>query len=66
MFFYFINGGLEMKNEKQLNLLATKLAKVRLSELGYNYIPDIYQAIKTFRAYIMAKAHIISSQGGKK
>lgn len=54
-----------MKNnlEKNLELLATRIAEVRLSELGYRFIPGIYPVIKRIRQIICAKAFIVNPRG---
>lgn len=44
-----------------LDLLATKIAEIRLSELGYNFIPGITQAYTRVRKYIEAKARIVKT-----
>ncbi|MCJ7805836.1 hypothetical protein MUP46_04325 [Patescibacteria group bacterium] len=52
-----------MKNiEKNLELLATQIAEVRLSELGYRFIPGIYQVFKRLHQFIYAKALIVNSK----
>jgi len=50
-----------MKNnlQKNIELLATRIAEVRLSELGYRFIPGIYPVIKRIRQIICARALII-------
>lgn len=52
------------QNSKQndwLDLLATKMAEVRLSELGYNFIPGITLTYTRVKKYIEAKALIVKS-----
>jgi len=41
-----MNPLFNLKNTKRLDLLATKLAEVRLSELGFRFIPGIYPILK--------------------
>lgn len=52
------------KSENYLNLLATRLAEVRLSELGYRFIPGIYPLFKHFKRFIEARARIVKPQEG--
>ena len=54
----------KLKKENYLDLLATKIAEIRLSELGYRFIPGIYPIFKRFKQFITAKAYIIKPQGG--
>lgn len=53
-----------MKNnlEKSMEFIATRLAEIRLSELGYRYIPGIYPVIKRLRQFICARALIVKPQ----
>jgi hypothetical protein len=53
-----------MKNnlDKSIDLIATRLAEIRLSELGYRYIPGVYRVIKRLRQLICARALIVRSQ----
>ena len=53
-----------MKNnlDKSIELIATRLAEVRLSELGYRFIPGIYPIFKRLRQFICAKAMIVKPQ----
>lgn len=50
-----------MKNsiQQNLELLATRIAEVRLSELGYRFIPGIYPIFKRLHQFICARASII-------
>lgn len=50
-----------MKNglDKSIEFIATRLAEIRLSELGYRFIPGIYPVIKRLRQFICARALII-------
>jgi len=50
-----------MKNslQKNIELLATRIAEVRLSELGYHFIPGIYPIFRRLHQFITAKALII-------
>lgn len=52
----------KVKKENYLDLLATKLAEIRLSELGFRYIPGIYPVFKRFKVFIEAKAIIVKPQ----
>lgn len=52
------------KSENYLDLLATRLAEVRLSELGYRFIPGIYPLFKHFKRLIEARARIIKPEEG--
>ncbi len=47
------------KSGDWLDLLATKLAEIRLSELGYNFIPGIALTYTRVKKYIEAKALIV-------
>lgn len=51
-----------MKNnlQKNIELLATRIAEVRLSELGYRFIPGIYPIFRRLRQFICAKALIVN------
>ena len=53
-----------MKNnlDKSIESIATKLAEVRLSELGYRFIPGVYPVFKRLRQFICAKALIVKPQ----
>ncbi len=57
----FIKEVIIMKNDLQKNieLLATRIAEVRLSELGFRYIPGIYPIFKRLRQFIYARAFIV-------
>ena len=48
--------------EKNLELLATRIAEVRLSELGYRFIPGIYPIFRRLRQFICARALIVKPQ----
>lgn len=50
--------------EKSIDLLATRIAEVRLSELGFRFIPGIYPVFQRIRQYLEARALIIKSKGG--
>ena len=50
---------LKTKNKNYLDLLATKIAEIRLSELGYRFIPGIYPIFRRIKQFIEAKARII-------
>lgn len=54
----------DVKPEDYLDLLATRLAEVRLSELGYRFIPGIYPLFKHFKRFIEARARIVSPEEG--
>ena len=58
-----MNPLFNLKNTKRLDLLATKLAEVRLSELGLRFIPGIYPIFKRIKHFIEVKASIIKPQG---
>lgn len=47
------------KNSSWLDLLATKIAEIRLSELGYNFIPGITLTYTRVKKYIEARANIV-------
>ena len=47
------------KNNEWLDTLAKKIAEIRLSELGYNFIPGIAPYFRRFRKSIEAKAYIV-------
>lgn len=53
-----------MKNNlnKSIDFIATRLAEIRLSELGYRYIPGIYAVLKRLRQVICARASIVKPQ----
>ena len=53
-----------MKNnlDKSIESIATRLAEVRLSELGYRFIPGIYPIFKRLRQFICARALIVKPQ----
>lgn len=53
-----------MKNnlDKSMEFIATRLAEIRLSELGYRFIPGIYPVIRRLRQFICARALIITSK----
>lgn len=48
-----------IKNNNWLDLLATKIAEVRLSEIGFRFVPGIYPIFKRIRQSFEAKARII-------
>jgi len=48
--------------DKSIEFVASRLAEIRLSELGYRFIPGIYPIIKRFRQLIFAKALIIKAE----
>lgn len=45
--------------DKNIDLIATKLAEVRLSQLGYRFIPGIYPLYQRLKQFICSKAMII-------
>lgn len=54
-----------IKKEDYLDILATRLAEVKLSELGYRFIPGIYPVFKHVKQFIEARAFIVKqSEGG--
>ncbi len=58
-------SALKTKNKNYLDLLATKIAEVRLSELGYRFIPGIYPVFRRIKQFIEAKARIIKPIEGR-
>jgi len=50
------------RSDNWLDLLATKLAEIRLSELGYNFIPGIALTYTRVKKFIEAKARIVKSE----
>lgn len=48
---------------KNLELLATQIAEIRLSELGYRFIPGIYLVFRRLHRFVYAKALIVSPKG---
>ena len=53
--------GYKLKKTEWLDVLAQKIAEIRLSELGYNLIPGIAPYFRRFRKSIEAKALIVKS-----
>ena len=53
-----------IKKEGYLDILATRLAEVRLSELGYRFIPGIYPVFKHVKQFLEAKAFIVKQEEG--
>ena len=51
-----------IKSDNWLDLLATKIAEIRLSELGYGFIPGIALTYTRVRKYIEAKARIVKNE----
>ena len=49
------------KSNEWQNVLAQKIAEVRLSELGFNFIPGIAPYFRRFRKSLEAKAFIVKS-----
>jgi len=49
------------KSKEWLDTLATKIAEIRLSELGFNFIPGIAPYFRRFRKSLEAKAFIVKS-----
>lgn len=47
------------KEDNWFDLIATKIAETRLSELGYGFIPDITPYFKRVKKYIESKAFIV-------
>lgn len=56
------NKGYQTNKNDWLDILATKLAEVRLSELGYNFIPGISLTYTRLRKFIEAKAMIVKTK----
>ena len=52
------------RSEKLIDLFVTKLAELRLSELGFPFIPGVYPVWQRIKKFIEAKAFIINSKGG--
>ena len=50
------------KTKDLLDLLATKIAEVRLSELGYRFIPGIAPYFTRAKKFIEARAMIVKSK----
>lgn len=44
-----------------LDALATRIAEVRLSELGYNFVPSIARQFFRNKKHVEAKARIVKS-----
>ncbi len=55
----------DIRKEDYLDLLATRLAEIRLSELGYRFIPGIYPVFRHFKRFIEARARIVKPEGGQ-
>lgn len=53
--------GCQTTKSEWLDVLAQKIAEVRLSELGFNFIPGIAPYFKRFRKSLEAKAFIVKS-----
>jgi len=49
----------QKNNNEWLDTLAQKIAEVRLSELGFNFIPGIAPYFRRFRKSIEARAYIV-------
>jgi hypothetical protein len=47
------------KNKDWAGLLAQKLAEVRLSEIGFRFVPGIYPVFKRIKQFIEVKARIV-------
>lgn len=52
------------KSEKLVDLFVTKLAELRLSELGLPFIPGVYPAWQRLKRFIEARAFIVKPEGG--
>lgn len=52
------------KTEKYLDLLALRLAEVRLSQLGFRFVPGVYPIFKRISQSIEARARIIKPELG--
>jgi sulfur relay (sulfurtransferase) DsrC/TusE family protein len=55
------NKGYQTNKNEWLDTLATKIAEIRLSELGFNFIPGIAPYFRRFRKSLEAKAFIVKS-----
>jgi hypothetical protein len=60
---YNKQGYQKNKQNDWLDTLATKIAEVRLSELGYRFIPGIAPYFTRAKKFIEAKAMIVKSEG---
>jgi hypothetical protein len=58
-----INKGNQDKSDKLVDLFVTKLAELRLSELGMPFIPGVYPVWQRFKSFIEAKALIVKPEG---
>ena len=54
----------DIRTEDYLDLLATRLAEIKLSELGYRFIPGIYPVFRHLKRFIEARSRIITPQKG--
>jgi hypothetical protein len=59
-----IMQSLSTKTDNYLDLLATRLAEIRLSELGYHFVPGIYELFIHFKRFVEARARIVQPQRG--
>ncbi len=57
-----MKGYQNIKQNDWLDTLATKIAEVRLSELGYRFIPGIAPYFTRAKKFIEAKAMIVRKQ----
>jgi len=59
---YHKQGYQTNKSDNWLDTLATKIAEVRLSELGYRFIPGIAPYFTRAKKFIEAKAMIVKKE----
>lgn len=57
------NKGYQTNKNDWLDTIATKIAEVRLSELGYRFIPGIAPYFTRAKKFIEAKAMIAKREG---
>lgn len=55
------NKGYQTNKNEWLDTLATKIAEIHLSELGFNFIPGIAPYFRRFSKSLEAKAFIVKS-----
>ncbi|MGD9129274.1 MAG: hypothetical protein PVJ09_02190 [Candidatus Woesebacteria bacterium] len=48
-------------NKDWMGLVAQKLAEIRLSEVGFRFVPGVFPAWRRVRRFLEAKARIINS-----
>ena len=55
----YISRDKKVNKNELIDVLATKLAEIRLSELGYRFIPGITLSFTRAKKFIEAKAMIV-------